>query len=247
MANEQTSVPLFVADTILTAAQQNISAGTGVPVFATTVTRDAAFGGANKALAEGQLCYLSATNVVQYYDGAAWATVGPAAASSGLVCVKAETAFTAATSVTADSVFTSTYTNYLINFKFQGSTTNDALLKLRVGGVSASTAYNYQELAGIASTASAARSTSQTSFVLGTNTNGAFNSYVQVNLSSPQLAEPTLIKNDMAINNATYAQPITRHYYGNHSTATAYDGVEFLCATGTITGSYTIYGYSETV
>ena len=76
MANEQTSVPLFVADTILTAAQQNISAGTGVPVFATTVTRDAAFGGANKALAEGQLCYLSATNVVQQYNGTAWEAVG---------------------------------------------------------------------------------------------------------------------------------------------------------------------------
>ena len=85
MANEQTSVPLFVADTILTAAQQNISAGTGVPVFATTVTRDAAFGGANKALAEGQLCYLSASNIVQYYDGAAWATVGPAASGGKLL------------------------------------------------------------------------------------------------------------------------------------------------------------------
>ena len=55
-ANAQTSVPLFVANNVLTAAQQNISAATGVPVFATTVTRDAAFGGSNKALAEGQLC-----------------------------------------------------------------------------------------------------------------------------------------------------------------------------------------------
>ena len=169
------------------------------------------------------------------------------AASAGLVCVKAETAFTAATSVTADSVFTSTYTNYLINFKFQGSTTNDALLKLRVGGVSASTNYNYQELTGNGSTASAARSTGQTSYVLGTNTNGAFNSYVQVNLSSPQLAEPTLILNNQNISNGAYTGPITRFFYGNHSTATAYDGVEFLCATGTITGSYTIYGYSKTV
>ena len=82
MANTQTTVPLFVANTVLTAASQNISAGTGVPVFATTVTRDAAFGGSNKALAEGQLCYLESTNVVQYYDGAAWATVGPSAAAS---------------------------------------------------------------------------------------------------------------------------------------------------------------------
>ena len=81
MPNEQTSVPLYAASEVLTAANMNISAGTGVPVFATTVTRDAAFGGAGeKVLAEGQLCYLSATNVVQYYDGAAWATVGPAAA-----------------------------------------------------------------------------------------------------------------------------------------------------------------------
>ena len=83
MANEQTSVPLFAAAEILTAANMNISAGTGVPVFATTVTRDAAFGGANeKALAEGQLCYLSASNIVQYYDGAAWATVGPSTSIS---------------------------------------------------------------------------------------------------------------------------------------------------------------------
>ena len=76
-ANAQTSVPLFVANTVLTAAQQNISAATGIPVFATTVTRDAAFGGSNKVLAEGQLCYLESTDVVQYYTGAAWATVGP--------------------------------------------------------------------------------------------------------------------------------------------------------------------------
>lgn len=75
--NAQTTVPTFTVGQILTAAQQNTGARTGVPVFATTVTRDAAFGGANKALAEGQLCYLESTDVVQYYSGAAWATVGP--------------------------------------------------------------------------------------------------------------------------------------------------------------------------
>ena len=78
-ANAQTTVPKYTALTVLPAASMNISAGTGIPVFATTVTRDAAFGGANKVLAEGQTCYLESTNVVQFYDGAAWATVGPAA------------------------------------------------------------------------------------------------------------------------------------------------------------------------
>jgi len=77
-ANAQTSVLDFTNGQVLTGPQMDISAGTGVPVFATTVTRDAAFGGANKVLAEGQTCYLESTDVVQYYDGAAWASVGTA-------------------------------------------------------------------------------------------------------------------------------------------------------------------------
>jgi hypothetical protein len=55
----------------------NISAGTGIPVFATTVTRDAAFGGAGeKLLAEGQFAYIEATDELQYYDGANWQSSG---------------------------------------------------------------------------------------------------------------------------------------------------------------------------
>jgi hypothetical protein len=77
MANTQIKVPLFAAAEVLTAANMNISAGTGIPVFATTVTRDAAFGGAGeKLLAEGQFAYIEATDTLQYYDGAAWQSSG---------------------------------------------------------------------------------------------------------------------------------------------------------------------------
>ena len=77
MANTQIKVPLFAAAEVLTAANMNISAGTGIPVFATTVTRDAAFGGAGeKVLAEGQFAYIEATDELQYYDGSVWAEVG---------------------------------------------------------------------------------------------------------------------------------------------------------------------------
>ncbi len=76
-ANAQTTVPTFTASQVLTAAQMNQSARTGVPVFADTTARDAAFGGSGeKTLAEGQLCYLEDTNKVQYYDGSAWANLG---------------------------------------------------------------------------------------------------------------------------------------------------------------------------
>jgi hypothetical protein len=100
-ANAQTTVPTFVAAQVLTADQQNQSARTGVPVFATTVTRDAAFGGSGeKTLAEGQLCYLEDSNIVQYYDGAAWATVGPSALTTAT-----------ATVATSQSTSSATYTD----------------------------------------------------------------------------------------------------------------------------------------
>jgi hypothetical protein len=76
-ANAQTTVPTFTASQVLTADQMNQSARTGVPVFATTVERDAAFGGAGeKTLADGQLCYLESTSKVQFYNGTAWANLG---------------------------------------------------------------------------------------------------------------------------------------------------------------------------
>ena len=106
-ANAQTSVPLFVANSVLTAAQQNISAATGVPVFATTVTRDAAFGGSNKVLAEGQLAYIEASNIVQYYDGAAWATVGPTSSKiAQVVSSILDTTFTTTSGTMTDSGLT---------------------------------------------------------------------------------------------------------------------------------------------
>ena len=81
-ANAQTTVPSFTASQILTAQQMNQSARTGVPVFANSTDRDAAFGGTGeKTLAEGQLCYLEDSNVVQYYDGSSWATLGPTSAA----------------------------------------------------------------------------------------------------------------------------------------------------------------------
>lgn len=75
-ANAQTAVPVFTSGQVLTAAQVT-QINTGIPVFATTTTRDAAFGGiGEKTLAEGQFAYIEATNTTQYYDGASWLGLG---------------------------------------------------------------------------------------------------------------------------------------------------------------------------
>jgi hypothetical protein len=246
MPNTQTSVPAFVASQVLT-AQQQTEINTGIPVFATTVTRDAAFGGASeKTLAEGQFAYIEATNATQYYDGAAWQAVGT---TPGLVCVKAETAFTAAASITADNVFTSAYSNYRLVINTTSAGNNAVNFRLRVGGVSASTNYNRQELSAISTTAAAARTSSATSGFL-CYANGALQYIGILELFGPQLAQPTEFF-DVALNNggtapAVYTSPELYLYTQNHSTATAYDGIEILSASN-LTGVYSIYGYSKTV
>ena len=250
MPNEQTSVPLYAASEVLTAANMNISAGTGVPVFATTVTRNAAFGNASqKVLAEGQLCYLSASNIVQYYDGAAWATVGPAAAaSSGLVCVKAETAFSAVATVSADSVFSSTYTNYLIKVIYTSSTTSALRIQFRAAASATTTNYNRQTLDGTDTTAGAGRTASTSSITAALSTNGDFKSSTDIQVFGPNLATATTAQvHNAASSGGAYTTPINFLCTGNQSGSTQFDGFQIVPDSGTITGSYTVYGYSKAV
>jgi len=74
-ANAQTSVPAFTAGQVLTAAQVT-QINTGIPVFADSTARDAAFGGTGeKTLAEGQYAFLEDTNETLVYDGSSWNAV----------------------------------------------------------------------------------------------------------------------------------------------------------------------------
>jgi hypothetical protein len=150
MANTQTTVPAFVASQVLTAEQMTQSASTGVPVFATTVTRDAGFGNSGqKALAQGQLCYLEATDVVQYYDGSAWATLAPAPpVSAGLVFI-AGGSISDTTSV--NSCFSATYLNYrIILSNLVSGTSSGVNLRMRVSGADNTVSvYTYSNIARI--------------------------------------------------------------------------------------------------
>ena len=236
MANEQIKVPLYAASEILTAANMNISAGTGVPVFATTVTRDAAFGGAGeKVLAEGQLCYLSDTNVVQYYDGAAWATVGPAAAS-GLTLIKTQTIGTTVSSVTVTAAFSATYNAYkIIVDGGVGSAT--ALLGLQLG----STVTGYYEAAVRASystgTVDSGTGANGSSFARAGNVNANFINF-SLEVINPFAAKYTLVNGMWT--SATQGGQFT----GYLADTTSYTAFTLTPASGTLTGgNIKIYGY----
>jgi len=240
-ANAQTTVPTFVASQVLTADQQNQSARTGVPVFAGTTERDAAFGGAGeKTLAEGQLCYLESTNVVQYYDGAAWATVGPATAG-GFVRL-AGAAFSAVTSVTADNVFSATYRNYQIVFDYVAASANPSM-QLRVGGVTTTANYNLQLLKFDNGVVSSTELASQSAYAIGESS--SFNCASTATIFRPFDATPTMFQVFNARTGSSYAKPIGSNIFGNQSGSTSFDGIIISVSSGTMTGRYEIYGLAN--
>ena len=242
MPNEQTSVPLFASGEVLTAANMNLSAGTGVPVFATTVTRDAAFGGTSeKVLAEGQLCYLSSTNVVQYYDGAAWATVGPAT-SGALTLIASQTIGSAVSSVTVSNAFSATYDYYKITISGGTGSVNDEQLGLKLGATA--TGY-YNGFAGAAYSPDATGTYSGNS----TNSGTSFNAVGRVmtdglnlnmELNGPFLAKRTIVSGTMTSVN------VGRMYSGYLDGTTSYTAFTITPASGTITGgTIRVYGYAN--
>jgi hypothetical protein len=237
-ANAVTTVPVYVAGEILTAADLNIT-NSGIPVFASTVERDAAFGGTGeKTLAEGQFAYLETGDVTQYYDGAVWQTVG---ITPGLVATKAETAFSAVSSFSASNVFTSSYTNYIMLVTLTASAGSLSVnLQLSVGGVAAATNYSFQKLAASSTTVSGARSASQTSYNIETHNDTTL---IIIELGNPAEAATTTFQTRTEIGSTSTVE--LKYSSGNHTTATAYDGVVMTTSSGTMTGKYAIYGYSK--
>jgi hypothetical protein len=76
----------FIATEVLTAANVNgYLMDQTVMVFAGTAARSSSIATAS----EGMITYLSDTNTVQYYDGAAWANLVPTAASSTATAISA--------------------------------------------------------------------------------------------------------------------------------------------------------------
>lgn len=143
-ANAQTSVPAFTAGQVLTAAQMT-QVNTGIPVFASSTERDAAFGGAGeKTLAEGQMAYLEDTNATQYYDGAAWSAIAGGKILQVLSTTKTDTfsttntTFTDVTGLTVSITPSSASNKVLViaNLVFSYSGTGGAHIKLNGGNTS---------------------------------------------------------------------------------------------------------------
>lgn len=191
----------------------------------------------------GQLIFETDTNRLAVWNGTSWVFLADADTPSGLQMVKAETSFSAASSITVDNVFTSEFRNYSLLVNFTTSSTGVLNLRLRSGGTSAATNYNYIQGYFLTSSAAAATATSQTSFLIGGDTNGSFLSVANVLVAGPNVAQPTILYSQNPRHATNYTSPQLNLIHGSHTTSSAYDGFEMLTSSGTATGTYTVYGY----
>jgi len=251
-ANAQTAVPSFTAGQVLTAAQQT-QINTGIPVFATTVTRDAAFGGTGeKVLAQGQYAYIEATSALMVYTGSAWVATALAGlvpvvptsvavgSGTGTANANGQVTFTTASSVSLNGVFSATYKNYLIVFNEDTSSTTAAItFRMRLAGTDNSTASSYvtQWIRATSTTVSAAKDTLSNGQL---DVSAGIQTFASLTVFNPALASPTYFTNLANTQTNTYVEISAL----THTVSTAYDGISFICASGTFTGTVSVYGYT---
>lgn len=165
-------------------------------------------------------------------------------AGSGVsVSASGKVTFTAATTISVNGCFTSSYDNYLIVTRLNVSAAVNPFYRLRVSGSDNTTASSYtrQSLGAGSTSVSGARAASNLAALAGAyaTQRAGFHWYVY----GPALAQPTATRTVMVGDDesANIFETAT-----THNQSTAYDGFTFLTNdTPTMTGALTIYGLAQ--
>jgi hypothetical protein len=179
--------------------------------------------------------------------GIKWATP---AATGGLTLITSAT-FSAVSSVSlANSSFTSTYKNYKIFITIQSTSASPTITgRYRASGADNTTG-NYYSALSIArvdgSAATQANSSASTSFILGYVTAGAPGTYgLSLDLLGPQAADRKQIGGTGFGANSGLDAFAAYSFGAWFNATTQFDAFSFIASTGTITGSYAVYGYQS--
>jgi hypothetical protein len=154
-ANAQTSVPSFADGQVLT-GQQQTEINTGIPVFATSVERDAAFGGTGeKVLDEGQFAFTEDSNTTWFYTGAVWSPVSGQFATAQTNSTQSTASTTYVDLATVTSVTVTTGTSALCVWHASGiNATSNAGVYVSVAVSGASTVAASDTIANLVQTPS---------------------------------------------------------------------------------------------
>jgi hypothetical protein len=161
----------------------------------------------------------------------------------GLVLVASNT-FSAATSLSINNCFTSTYDNYRVMLTVTAASGVVAVnLRLRVSGTDSSTTYTTQQLQVTGTSVAGGRTgagNTGTEWQVA-NTSASLPVGINGDIFGPQRAAATSIN---FTSNFPSGSATIEMYSGSHSTATSYDGLSILAAAGgNITGFIRVYGY----
>jgi hypothetical protein len=168
--------------------------------------------------------------------------IKPSTVVNGTDNGKGTVSFSAASTVSLNDVFSTTYQNYKVLFTGTASTNIDIQLRLRVSGADNSTASSYvgQYIQGNSTTVTASRGTS-TNIVLGIFSD-VQRSSLETNIFYPFTATPT---NFTSFSSSGESSGLSRYIVGTHNQSTSYTGFTLLTSTGTITGEISVYGYNK--
>jgi len=162
-------------------------------------------------------------------------------AGSGVSLSGAKVTFTAATSVSVNGVFDSTYDNYLIVISHAASAATTLRFRMRASGSDNTTASSYtlQRLSANSTSVTGARDSYDFSFgPTATSSPNGSHYYVY----GPALTQPTALRSVNVDNNSS-----ARILDGatTHNQSVSYDGISFFPSSGNVTGALTVYGLSQ--
>jgi hypothetical protein len=153
------------------------------------------------------------------------------------------TTFTAQSTVSLNNIFTTAYDNYRIMFECIGSTTSQNVgARLRVAG-SDSTASSYHQQIGefVGTSASAFRESSANIWNRISTANSTSPTLANIDIANPALSRFTTVINNRQVEpTATTQIQLIGSAFAN---TTLFDGISFIVASGTMSGTVRVYGY----
>jgi len=170
--------------------------------------------------------------------GLKWAA--PAGGSSGLNLIATDS-FSGVSSITKDSLFSSTYDNYLILIEFSCTQTASFNYYLRSGGSNITANYTRQTIQASGTGITGAR-TSGAGEATVANSLSSGRNYIMLNIGSPFLSQNKAMFSSAIV---TFSTIITEIYNNVLLDTTSCTGIYLYPNTGTITGKVSYYGYGK--
>ena len=149
------------------------------------------------------------------------------------------TTFSAASSASLDSLFSSTYENYKVYITVNAA--NQVVLNYRLRASAAdntTTNYSNQYLVADNTTVVASRATGLTSGTVGQMVTGGYSAF-ELTIYRPFATDATILRSVSACN---VAGGYISDYQSNFSTLVSFTGLSIIPVSGTITGAMRVYG-----